>query len=377
LMERTLNQAMELERMAFLGCAPYERNGVRRGRRNGFDPRRVDSRWGPLRLRQPKVRGADTPFRTRILGAYQRRQRHLEDCAVEWVACGMSTRSASRQLYRAFGAILSAGTISNLVASLDAQMEAFRNRPIERGYRYVYLDGKYGKVSRPARRGRGRARKGVLLLAWGMRHTGREELIGYQVAPDESEASWDKLLRSLRERGLHEVNRLQERLERFITDGDSGICAALALNYPQTPHQICVFHKVKNLLSDLNDKSCKGHIQAQAGRIFAAHTRAEALARLAQWQRRWKPSEPLAVAHFTRDIDRMLLFYESPAGLRTRLKTSNPIERFIRELDRKFELVGVFPSIKSWERITYLVYRQLVAQGYRPLRHKSTFTRTT
>ena len=376
--ERTLNRAMALERMAFLGCAPYERHACRRGRRNGFDRRRLESSWGPLRLRMPKVRDAGGPFRTRILSAYQRRQRHVERCAVEWVAAGMSTRAVSREMQRAFGAVLSAGTVSRLVAEIDEEMAAFRQRPIRRGYRYVYLDGKHGKVAwQSRRRGRGRSRKAVLLLAWGIRHEGVEELIGFQVAPDESERSWDKFLQSLRERGLTETNPWAECLERIITDGAGGIETALALNYPETPHQICIFHKVKNLLGNLNDKSCKGRIQAEAGRIFEAKTRAEAMARLKRWTRRWKPTEPLAVAHFIRDIDQMFLFYESPPKLWRRVKTSNPIERFIRELDRKFERVGVFPSIRSWERMTYLVYRQLLERGYRPTRPLSAFTRTS
>jgi len=376
-MERLLNRTMEAERRLFLGCAPYERTPNRRGRRNGYDARRLDSRWGPLRLRVPKVRDGRGPFRPRTLRAYQRRRRSLERCVVEWVACGMSTRAASREVHRAFGAILSAGTVSRLVAQLDDEIARFHRRRFERGFRYIYLDGKHGKVCRPRRRGRGRgpARKGVLLLAWGIRHDGVEELIDFRVAPDESEASWDGFLRSLRERGVVEENRWGERLERIVTDGDSGLAAALALNYPETPHQVCVFHKIKNLLGDLIDKSCKARIQGEAGGIFEAQTRAEAVARLARWRRRWERREPVAVAHFIRDIDRMLLFYESPRRLRRRLKTSNPIERFIRELDRKFERVGVFPSRRSWERTTYLVYRHLLERGYRPLRPLSAFTR--
>ena len=105
--------------------------------------------------------------------------------------------------------------------------------------------------------------------------------------------------------------------------------------------------------------------------------RPEATARLERWKRRWGALEPVAVAHFVRDIDRMLLFYESPRSLRRRLKTSNPIERFIRELDRKFERVGVFPSVRTWERMTYLVYRQLLERGYRPTQPQSNFTRTS
>jgi len=298
---------------------------------------------------------------------------------MEWVASGMPTRAVSREMHRAFDAILSATTVSNIIAKVDAEMAAFRARPIRRGYRYVYLDGKYGKVSQPRRRGRGRgyAKKSVLLLAWGICHDGREELIDFRVAPDESEASWDGFLQRLRQRGLTEQNPWAERLERIISDGAGGIAAALALNYPETPHQVCVFHKVKNILGDLNDKSCKGRIQSEAGRVFKARTRAEATARLERWKRRWLRTEPVAVAHFVRDIDRMLLFYESPRHLRRRLKTSNPIERFIRELDRKFERVGVFPSARSWERMTYLVYRQLLERGYRPTQPKSNFTRTS
>lgn len=377
IVERVLNRTLETERMLFLGCAPYERTSVRRGRRNGYSVRGLDTRWGPVRLRMPKVRDARERFRVRSVRAYQRRQRALEACAVAWVASGMATRAVSREMRRAFGAIVSAGTVSRLVAQVDEERAAFQRRRFERGYRFVYLDGKHGKVSRPSRRrGRGKAKKAVLLLAWGIRHDGSEELIDFRVAPDESEASWDGLLRSLRERGLTEANRWDERLERIISDGDSGLAAALALNYPDTPHPICIFHKVKNLLADLADQSCKGLIQSEAGRIFEARTRAEALARLASWRRRWEGIEPVAVAHFIRDIDRMLLFYESPPRLRSRLKTSNPIERFIRELDRKFERVGVFPTTQSWERATYLVYRQLAQRGYAPIKHKISFTPT-
>jgi putative transposase len=377
-MEGALNRMMEAERMIFVGVAPYERSAARRGRRNGYDGRSLDSRWGPLRVRIPKVRQSGERFRTRILRAYQRRQEALDQLALEWVACGMSTRAVSDEMYQAFGALVSPGTISALVGQVDAERAAFHQRRFVRGYRYVFLDGKHGKVSRPSgRRGRGPGRSAALLLAWGIRHGGSEELIDFRVAPDESEASWSDFLLSLRDRGLVEENRFGERLERFISDGDGGIEAALAMVYPETPKQVCVFHKIKNLLGDLTDKSCKAAIQGEAGAIFEASHRAEALARLGRWKRHWEAREPIAVGHFLRDLDRMLLFYESEPSLRRRLKTSNPIERFILELDRKFERIGAFPSSKSWDRTTFIVYRQLVHRGYAPIQHAVPFTRTS
>ena len=168
-----------------------------------------------------------------------------------------------------------------------------------------------------------------------------------------------------------------ERLERILSDGDGGIAAALAPNYPDTPHQICVFHKFQRLADPLVDRNHRHAIQREAGQAFEARTRAECQARVRRWARRWRPIEPEAVDLFTRDLDRMLLFYASPPGLRRRLKTTNPIERLIRELERKFEQAGPYPSARSWERATYLVYRELQHCGYAPLRRQHTFTRNS
>lgn len=377
--ERVVNRFMEAERDRFLGCAAYERTPSRRGRRNGFDPRRLDSRWGPLRLSVPKVREAGgRKFRSEAIVRYRRRQGHLERCVLEWVAAGMPTRAVSRAMQRAFGAVLSAATVSRIVAEIDEERRAFHQRRFERGFRYLFVDAKHWKVCRRTRRrGRGVARKAVLLLAWGIGHDGRERLIDFRVAPDESEASWDGFLRELGGRGVVEKNRWDERLERIISDGGGGIEAAVALNYPGTAHQACVFHKIENLAGHLQQREKRAAIQGGAAAIFQAPTRLEATARLRRWETEWRRQEPEAVRHFVRDADRMLLFYEAPVGLRRRVKTTNPLERFIRELDRKYEQVGPFATVQSWERLTYLVYRDRFERGYAPFRREHHFTRNS
>ena len=52
-----LDEAMKLERSAWLGAGPYERSPGRRAYANGFKPKRVKSRVGELELSIPKVRG--------------------------------------------------------------------------------------------------------------------------------------------------------------------------------------------------------------------------------------------------------------------------------------------------------------------------------
>ena len=58
----------------------------------------------------------------------------------------------------------------------------FRRRPLQaQGYRYVFFDAKHGYTChRRGRGGHGKKNKGALLVAWGLRHNRREELIDFR-----------------------------------------------------------------------------------------------------------------------------------------------------------------------------------------------------
>jgi len=78
LVETLFNAVMQQEQLFFLGCLPYERCPQRRGRRNGYRHRFLESRWGTLQLWIPRTRGTPVPFRTVLLDRYRRRCGQLE-----------------------------------------------------------------------------------------------------------------------------------------------------------------------------------------------------------------------------------------------------------------------------------------------------------
>jgi len=379
---RVLQAFMEHERDLMLAAAPYQRTGARRGWRNGYDTRRLDTGFGPVRLRKPKVRGCAEPLRTLVFDRYERRTRQVEDCVRRWVSGGLATRGASAALGQAFGIELSAGGVSAVMARLDEQIRAFHTRPLSHGYRYVFFDGKWGYTCHRRRRpGRGKKRQGVLLLAWGIRHDGREELIDLRVADQEDERSWTSFLTDLEARGLTVSNRWRQALEMITTDGNAGLLSALYVVYPNIPKQRCVFHKVQDLAEHLRDRTHRERILHDASAIYRGlRTRAQAQARLRRWMRRWQEREPDAVRTFSYDFEQTLTYLNAPPQWRSRVKTSNPIERFIRELDRKFERVGIFPSSASWERCAFSVWKHLKTDGYAPTQPRTPstpFTRNT
>lgn len=367
-LESLMQAIMEYERDLFLGCGPYERSPARKGHRNGFSVRRLDSRFGPLRLRRPKVRGAPEPFQTQVLERYRRRERHVDETVLRWVAAGESTRDVSETLAQSFEGLLSAGGVSRVVAKLDEQIRAFHTRPLRHGYRYVYLDGKRGYTShKRRRRGRGKKKDGALLLAWGVRHEGCEELIDFRAVDSENERNWTAFMTDLERRGVRDENPWGQRLGMIASDGDQGLLEALYMVYPNVPKQRCIFHKIQNIADHLREAARRRAILADASAIYDdLRTPYQANCRLKSWIERWKEREPEAVRNFAYDFELTLTYLNEPARWHSRLKTTNPIERFIRELNKKFRKVGIWPSPQSWERATYLVWRKLKTDGYAP-----------
>ncbi len=49
-----MNEAMKLERSAFLGASPHERSSERRGHANGYKPKKVKTRVGVVDLQVPR-----------------------------------------------------------------------------------------------------------------------------------------------------------------------------------------------------------------------------------------------------------------------------------------------------------------------------------
>ena len=75
LVERVVQQVLEAEMTSFLGAGTYERNGERRGWRNGYKPRTLKTRVGGLELMVPKDR--DGEFQTELFERYQRSEKAL------------------------------------------------------------------------------------------------------------------------------------------------------------------------------------------------------------------------------------------------------------------------------------------------------------
>ena len=345
--KRLLEEALEAERTDWLGVGRYVREEAeRRDYRNGYYRRDLGTRVGLLRrLRVPRTRRG---CRSQLLPRYQRRQESVNGLVREAFLRGVSTRQVGEVLEPVLGESYSPQTVSRIARGLDQAVRAFHQRRLRDAYVYIFLDGVVLKV----RDARGKVRRRWVLVAYGITAEGRRELIAYQLARGESEASWTAFLQGLFLRGLE-----GQRLRLVITDGSSGLRAALALVWPQVPLQRCWAHKLRNIADKVPKK--EGSCVREAAAMYQAPSRREAQRRFRRWAGKWRSARPRAVASVERDLEELLAFYDFPPAHWQKIRTTNIIERAFREVRRRTRPMSSFTNPASCDRIVFGVVSHL------------------
>jgi putative transposase len=208
-------QLMESEVTELVGAAHGERNpGGRLTQRNGHRPREWHTRVGVIDLAIPKLRSGSY-FPHSLLEPRKRGEQALLSVVQQAYVCGVSTRRVD-QLVETLGLRVSKSEVSRICELLDEQVEAFRSRPLEGEYPYLWLDAKVEKV-----RDGGRVVHQAVVIAHGVHETGRKEIVGIDVGEAETEAFWTEFLRSVVKRGLVGV-------QVVISDAHEGLKNAIA-----------------------------------------------------------------------------------------------------------------------------------------------------
>ena len=145
LLTKSLNQFLAAESASQLKAEPYERSEERQDQRNGIRERPLTTRIGTITLQVPRHR--NQPFHTMLFENYQRSESALITTMAEMVVEGVSTRKVAKVMEELCGKEFSKSTVSEACKQLDADVEAFRNRPIEPGrYPFLMADATYFKV---------------------------------------------------------------------------------------------------------------------------------------------------------------------------------------------------------------------------------------
>jgi len=325
-------QLMETEVSELVGAELDERRPDDRAtHRNGYRARRWDTRAGEIELQIAKLRqGSYFPG---FLQPRKRSEQALVAVVQQAYVCGVSTRRVD-QLVESLGLRVSRNEVSRICQGLDEQVQAFGSRPLEGRYRYVFVDGRVEKVRDGGR------------VAHAVHATGRREIVGLDVGEAETEALWREFLRSLVKRGLVGVHLA-------ISDAHPGLKAAFA-QVLGTPWQRCTVHFLPDCLGHAR-KDQHGLLAALIRPIFRATSGEEARDRLGEAVAQLERPLPRVAAMLEEAEQDTLAFYAFPAEHRPKLRSTNPLQRFSREIGRRTDVVAIFPDEPSLIRLVSML----------------------
>jgi transposase-like protein len=324
-------QLMSAEADALCGAGWGERSEERTNRRNGYRSRAFDTRAGTIELDIPKLR-TGSYFPDWLLEPRRRAERALVAVVAQCYLEGVSTRRVE-DVARALGIeSLSKSQVSEMARSLDAMVEAFRNRPLDAGpYTYVWVDALVQRV-----REDGRVQNVAVVCATGVNATGHREVLGVDVITVEDGAGWTAFLRGLVARGLSGV-------QLVVSDAHEGLKAAIAAVLDGAAWQRCRTHAMRNLLCRV-PRSAQPFVATLVRTVFAQPDAASTWAQLERVVDQLEARFPEVAAALVDMSADLLAFTAFPKEHWKQCWSNNPQERLNKELRRRTDVVGIFPN---------------------------------
>jgi putative transposase len=316
---------------AVCGAAYGERSPDRANRRNGYRDREWDTRVGTVEVAIPKLREGSY-FPEWLLQRRRRAEQALVSVVATSYLLGVSTRRVEK-LVEALGVTqLSKSQVSEMARSLDEQVAAFRNRPLDAGpYTFVWLDALTLRV-----REAGRTVLVHALLAVGVNADGQREVLGLDVASGEDGAGWLAFLRSLVARGLSGV-------QLATSDAHTGLVEAIGATLPGASWQRCRTHYARNLATRI-PKNAQPWVLTLLRTIFDQPDADQVHAQFVRVVEALEAKFPAAAEHLAAAEGDLLAFTAFPREVWRQVWSNNPQERLNKEIRRRTDVVGTFPD---------------------------------
>jgi putative transposase len=326
-----LQALIETEAAQQIGAGRYERSAARTTHRNGSRTRLLSTKAGDVELKIPKLR--EGSFFPALLAVVMEAYVH-----------GTSTRKVD-DLVRALGveAGISKSEVSRICGELDAEVAAFRSRPLAHtAFPSVFLDATYVKA-----RVDSRVVSRAVVIATGVTADGGREVLGCEVGDSEDGAFWTAFLRSLKARGLTGV-------QLVVSDAHTGLKQAIAAVLAGACWQRCRVHFLRNALARVPKASAE-MVAVTVRTIFAQLTPAEVADQVDKVAATLQPRFPAVAALLADAKEDLTAFRHFPIAHWRKLWSTNPLERLNKELKRRTNVVGIFPDDAAVTRLATAV----------------------
>jgi putative transposase len=324
-------------------------------RRNGHSPKTVQGDLGEVTLDIPRDRNGT--FEPQLIPKHRRRVPGFDEKILALYAKGMTTRDIQEIVHELYGVEVSATLVSEITADLDAEVTAWRSRPLSAILPIVYFDGIVVHV----RSANGKVSQHTVYVALGINLEGHKELLGLWLGENEGAKFWLSCLTDLKNRGLRDI---------FVAcvDGLSGFPDAIRAAYPEATVQLCIVHLVRAALRYVSSEDSK-QVVADLKKIYQAATVVEAEQALEAFAQAWDARYPTIAKAWRAKWQDIITLFDYPPAIRRVIYTTNAIES-VNSVIRKFTRNRkIYPNEESALKIVYMAIREASRKWTMPIHH--------
>lgn len=324
-----------------------------KNRRNGKAGKQVKTAFGSVEITTPRDRLGS--FEPQILPKRQTTLGEgIDHKVISLYGLGMSYNDICKHLEELYGLTVSPATLSTITDSVIEEVNAWRTRPLESVYPFVWLDAIHYKVKEE-----GSIKTKAVYCMLGVNREGIKDLLGLYISENEGARFWLSVITDIQNRGVKDI------LIACI-DNLKGFAEAIESVFPKTEVQLCVVHQIRNSTKYVSSKDIRPVMQSLK-EVYQASTKEQAEIGLALLEDKWGKQYPLMIKSWFNNWDRLSNYFKYPKEIRTIIYTTNMIESFHSQLRKVTKSKRVFSSDMSLFKLLYLVQQNLKADWEGPM----------
>ncbi len=343
LFKRGIESLLKAEMSAHLGYASGDKP-LSDNIRNGYSEKTIKGQNGEHRIKVPRDRAAE--FDPVVVPKHKSISQELEDCIILLFAKGMSNEDIVHFMEQIYRVKYSSSQISIITDSLLEDIFEWQQRPLEDQYAVLWIDAIHYKIRQD-----NKVISKACMLVLGIDMSGKQDILSMSIVQNESASAWSAVLDDLKSRGVKDILFL-------CSDNLTGLDKAVQATFPDSVHQVCIVHQIRNTMKYVSYKDRKALIK-DVKAIYQSSNEEMALQALEQFRHNWGDKYPASIQSWENNWDRLTAFLNYPQEIRKLIYTTNIIESFNASLRKHTKNKKMFPTDQAALKSIYLAAMQI------------------
>lgn len=339
LFKDTMQEMVEAEFETTMGYPKNDKSSDKTNYRNGTMKKTLKSEYGEFEFETPRDRNNE--FEPKIVPKNKRDVSGIEDKVISLYGRGLSTREIHEQIQELYGIEMSATMVSNITDKILPKIREWQMRPLEEVYPIVFIDAVHFSV-----RQEHAVVKKAAYIVLGANADGEKDVLGIWIGENESAKYWLGVFNDLKQRGIKDILIM-------CSDGLTGLAEAIQIAFPNTTHQRCIVHVIRNSIKFIYYKDLKPFCADLKG-IYTAANEELGYEKLLKVKEKWSGKYPNALKTWEDNWSKICPFFAYSAPVRKIMYTTNAIESLNRSYQKYTKTKSVFPSDEALMKCMYL-----------------------